>query len=126
MPDLKFLANMNISPLTVRDLRDDGWEVLRVSEVMDSGSTDIQILEYARQHNQVILTQDLDFSALLALGGHDRPSVVNLRLEHAAPGIVTKRLIGVLPGLTRDLEGGAVVTVDEMSVRVRKLPVDLE
>lgn len=126
MPDLKFLANMNISPLTVGDLRTSGWEVVRVPDVLDRRSTDVDILEYARQHNQVILTQDLDFSALLALSGHSKPSVVNLRLTHATPGMITKRLTDVLPVLTSDSEEGAIASVDEASARVRKLPIDVE
>lgn len=68
MPKLEFLANMNISPLTVKDLRMLGWNIVRIPEIMDSKSKDIYILTYARDHNKVVITQDLDFSSLLALG----------------------------------------------------------
>jgi predicted nuclease of predicted toxin-antitoxin system len=59
---------MNISPLTVKDLRMLGWNIVRIPEIMDSKSKDIYILTYARDHNKVVITQDLDFSSLLALG----------------------------------------------------------
>jgi len=68
VPKLEFLANMNISPLTVKDLRMLGWNIVRIPEIMDSKSKDIYILTYARDHNKVVITQDLDFSSLLALG----------------------------------------------------------
>jgi len=46
VPRLEFLANMNISPLTVEQLRKNGWNVVRISEVMDRGSKDIDILYF--------------------------------------------------------------------------------
>jgi predicted nuclease of predicted toxin-antitoxin system len=58
MPELDFFANMNISPLTVLKLREMGWNIERVSEVMDIGSKDIDILEYAKEKNKVIITHD--------------------------------------------------------------------
>ena len=78
MPRLEFLANMNISPLTVGDLRALGWIIVRVPEIMDNKSKDMDILTYARNHNKVVITQDLDFSSLLALRGYEKPSVITL------------------------------------------------
>lgn len=77
MPRVEFLANMNISPLTVRDLRMLGWNIVRVPEIMDKKSKDMDILTYARDHNKVVITQDLDFSSLLALKGYVKPSVMD-------------------------------------------------
>jgi predicted nuclease of predicted toxin-antitoxin system len=52
---------MNISPLTVEQLRKHGWNIVRVSEVMNKESKDIDILAYAQKQNKVVVTQDLDF-----------------------------------------------------------------
>ena len=120
---LKFLANMNISPLTLEDLRKLGWEIVRVSEVMDKRSKDVEILEYARSHNKVVITQDLDFSMLLAVGGYEKPSVINLRLENANPKFVTSRIIQVVSEMEKELAVGVVVSVDETSARYRNLPI---
>ncbi|MGR3177226.1 MAG: DUF5615 family PIN-like protein [Candidatus Anammoxibacter sp.] len=76
MPELAFLANMNISPLTAANLREIGWKIVRIPEVMDKKSKDMEILEYARNNSKVIITQDLGFSALLAVGGYEKPVVV--------------------------------------------------
>ncbi len=75
---LKFLADMNISPKTVEALQRRGWDVLRVSQRLSIHATDQEILELARREGRVLITQDLDFSALLALSGHHQPSLVTL------------------------------------------------
>lgn len=125
MPELEFLANMNISPLTVEALRREGLSIIRVSEVLDRKSKDTEILDYARIHNKVIITQDLDFSALLAIGGYAKPSVVNVRLENATPEFVTKRIKEALPKIEEELKRGAVVSIDEVSARYQNLPITL-
>ena len=50
MPRLEFLENMNISPLTVEGLRKIGWNIIRVSEILDKKTKDIEILTYAQDH----------------------------------------------------------------------------
>lgn len=120
---LPLLADMNISPLTVAALRDAGWDILRVSDRLSKFATDPEILAFARQEGRVILTQDLDFSTLLALGGHNRPSLITLRLSDTDPAQVTARLIQILPQLQERLEQGCAATVDERTLRVRHLPL---
>jgi hypothetical protein len=44
VPRLEFLANMNISPLTVEGLRKIGWNIIRVSEILDKKTKDIEFL----------------------------------------------------------------------------------
>jgi len=115
---------MNISPLTVEDLRSLGWSIVRVPEIMDKKSKDRELLIYARKHNKVVITQDLDFSSLLALGGYAKPSVINLRFENAKPDFMTRRIIEIVKELERELSEGIVVSVDEISARYRNLPIE--
>ena len=126
MPELSFLADMNISPLTVFQLRGRGWDIVRVSDLMDKSTKDLDLLEYARRHNMVIITHDLDFSMLLALKGYEKPSLINVRLEEARPDYVTSRIIDTVSALEPELTRGAVVTVDETSARYRHLPLGPE
>jgi len=107
VPELSFLADMNISPLTVSHLKKQGWNVIRASDVMDKSTKDIDLLEYARKHGMVIITQDLDFSMLLALKGYEKPSLVNVRLEEARPDYVTSRIIDTVSELEQELAKGA-------------------
>lgn len=126
MPKVGFLANMNISPITVEALRNHGWDIIRVSEVMDEKSKDIDVLVYAQKQNKVVITQDLDFSQILALRGYAKPSLINLRFENASPDFVTARIIDVVSSMEKELEEGVVVTVDETSARYKNLPIRLE
>jgi predicted nuclease of predicted toxin-antitoxin system len=96
VPRLEFLANMNISPLTVEGLLKIGWNIIRVSEILDKKSKDIEILSYAQNHNKVVITQDLDFSTLLAVRGFRKPSVINLRFSNARPDFVMDRIIEIV------------------------------
>jgi len=123
MAGLRFLADIHISPATTSELRDRGWDTVRVSEVLEATSSDADILEYARQHGRTVVTQDLDFSALLAIGGHSAPSVITLRLEDARPAIVTSRLLDVVSALEQELSEGIIVSADETTVRYRFLPI---
>ena len=126
MPDLRFLADMNISPMTVRELKERGWNIVRVAEVLNANAKDEDILSYARGNNMVLITQDLDFSALLAIGGYAGPSVISLRLEEPHPMLVARRLVDVVSEIVRQLKEGIVVSVDEATARYRNLPIDSE
>ncbi|MEK9136587.1 MAG: DUF5615 family PIN-like protein [Bacteroidota bacterium] len=77
---------MNISPVTVDSPKREGWDATRASDMLAYGVRDSEILLYARENNAVIITHDVDFSALLALGGHSKPSVIHLRIDNARPG----------------------------------------
>ena len=94
---LRFVADMNISPLTVAALAADGVDILRVSSLLPVNASEENILGLARQQGRTVITQDMDFSALLALGGHDQPSPVTLRFLNTDPDVVTQRLRQVLP-----------------------------
>jgi predicted nuclease of predicted toxin-antitoxin system len=114
---------MNISPATVQQLKNLKWDIIRVSEIMDIRSKDTEILLYAKENDRVIITQDIDFSTLLAISGSKKPSVINLRLEENRPDSVTKRLLMAVAGIENELAEGAVLSVDEVSIRYRLLPI---
>lgn len=123
MNNLRLIADVNISPLTVAALQLRGYNILRTTDLLPATAADVDILELARVENRIILTQDLDFSMLIALGKCDRPSLTTLRLSSAKPDIVTQRLLEVLPQLEEELIEGSALTIDDDSVRIRKLPI---
>jgi len=120
---ISLLADMNISPITVDALRKQGWDIIRVSQKLSADASDKEILEFARREGRFVVTQDLDFSTLLALGDHNQPSLITLRLTMSDPETVTSRLRSVLPGLEDVLRRGSAVSVDDSAVRVRRLPI---
>ena len=123
MISLRFLVDMNLSPRIVNDLRQQGWDILRVSQVLPMDAEDSEILKFARQQNRVIITQDLDFSTLLALGGYEKPSLITFRLSVPDPETITRKLLELLPHIEEGLLEGCAVVIDDRRVRVRRLPI---
>ncbi len=123
MADIQLLADMNISPQTVTFLQQQGWDMIRVSEVLPATASDSEILEFARREERVIVTQDLDFSTRLALSGYNQPSLITLRLLASDPDTVNQKLIEVLPTIKQELEEGCAVTIEDTAVRIRRLPI---
>ena len=123
MAKLRLLANMNISPETVNALQEKGLDIIRVSEILPVTSSDMEILDFARRENRVVVTQDPDFSALLALGGFDTPSVSTMRMRVSDPESITQKLLELLPVIQDMLAKGCVVSVDDYSFRIRWLSI---
>jgi predicted nuclease of predicted toxin-antitoxin system len=123
MNKLRFLADVHISPLTVAALKLNGYDILRSTDLLPATTADIDILELARVEGRIIITQDLDFSMLIAVGKYNQPSLVTLRLSSAKPDVITQRLLEVLPLLEEELSQGSALTIDDNSVRIRRLPI---
>lgn len=109
--------------MTVEALQASGVTIQRVATVLSPRAKDSEIVTLARLQDWIILTQDLDFSALIARSGETRPSVISLRLQDASPARVTQLLLSILPSLQKDLIQGAIVSIDEGGIRIRMLPV---
>jgi predicted nuclease of predicted toxin-antitoxin system len=123
MSSIRLIADVHISPLTVAALKVQGYDILRSTDLLPGTAADAEILELARVEGRVVLTQDLDFSMLVALGNYGLPSLITLRLSSVKPDFVTQKLLDVLPTLERELTEGAAMTINDDSVRIRKLPI---
>ena len=120
---MKFLADMGISPRTVEFLRGVGHEAVHLHEQGLDKLSDFEILSKARREASCVLTSDLDFSELVAVGGHQLPSVIVFRLRDMRPDSVNQHLKAILDQYIGALEEGAIVSVTERHFRVRSLPV---
>jgi predicted nuclease of predicted toxin-antitoxin system len=123
MSSLRLLADVHIAPLTVVVLRSQGYDIVHTTDLLAATAADAEILEFARVEGKVVLTQDLDFSMLVALSNYGLPSLITLRLSSAKPDVVVQRLLDVLPTVETELTEGAAITISDDSVRVRKLPI---
>ena len=119
---LKFLADMGISLSTVRALRDADHDAVHLHERGLQQLADDAVMDLARREARVVLTFDLDFGDLLALGLLDSPSVVIFRLSDETPASVNPKLAEVLERCEAALAGGAVVVIEDTRYRVRALP----
>jgi predicted nuclease of predicted toxin-antitoxin system len=115
---------MGISPVTVLFLRSEGHDVQHLAEIGLPTAPDAVVLERARREGRIVLTADLDFSALMAASGGRSPSVIVLRLRDMSPANVNSHLGRVLTKEAAAIGAGAIVSIAERRARVRLLPID--
>lgn len=120
---MKFLADQNVSKKVVEKLREAGFDVDRVEDLLHCRATDTEILAEAEKNQAVIISHDQDFSTLLAASGSTRPSLVNLRVSFVEVDRLSQLIAAILVATEDDLDAGAVVTVDDTRVRIRRLPI---
>ena len=120
---MRFLADAGLSPLTVDFLIQLGHEAAHVRTLGMQRASDLEIVERARADSSIVLTFDLDFGDVLALGVLNKPSVIIFRLADERPASVNQRLATILNERSADLESGVLILVEDTRYRVRKLPI---
>lgn len=120
---MKLLIDMNLSPRWVDLLTDGGIEAAHWITLGAMNAPDSVIMAFAKTHGHVVLTHDLDFSAILAATQGDKPSVVQIRAEDVSPEAIGKPVLNALRQMAGELEKGALVTVDSSRARIRVLPL---
>ena len=82
-------------------------------------------MSFAKSHSYVVLTLDLDFSAILAATSGEKPSVVQIRSDEVNPDVIGQQVVFALQQMTPELELGALLTIDRdhLRTRLRLLPL---
>ncbi len=88
---MKFLADAGISPKTVEFLQELGHQAVHVRTLGLQRAPDPALVERARVDRSVVITFDLDFGEILALGVLDKPSVIIFRLTDERADSVNRR-----------------------------------
>jgi predicted nuclease of predicted toxin-antitoxin system len=120
---MKVLIDMNLSPQWIGVFERHGWQTVHWSMVGDPRATDRIIMEWARTHQYVVFTHDLDFGMLLAVTHADGPSVIQVRAQDVLPVHLEEVVIAAMQQYGAMLEAGALITVDESTSRARILPL---
>ena len=120
---MRFLADVNVSRRVVARLQDEGFDVIRVSDILDPRTPDQDIISEARRRGAAVISHDQDFTAILATTGAIEPSLINIRVSDVEIESLVQRIATVVRLTEPDLEAGAIVTVDDRGVRVHQLPV---
>jgi predicted nuclease of predicted toxin-antitoxin system len=120
---MKIVLDMNLSPVWQQFLEVEGHEVKHWSEIGATTAADTEIMEWARSNGYVVFTHDLDFSTLLFTTKAVAPSVIQLRIEDIRPKNIGKLVLIALQKAQRDIEAGALVTIDPRKNRIRLLPL---
>ena len=120
---MKLLVDMNLSPRWVDWLTNAGYAAVHWASIGSVQAPDAVIMSYAKQHGFIVLTQDLDFSAMLAATRDARPSVVQIRSDNVSPDAIGNRVVTALRQLEPDLRNGALATIDPIRTRMSLLPL---
>jgi predicted nuclease of predicted toxin-antitoxin system len=122
---MRLLIDMNLSPAWVDWLAAAGIESVHWTQIGNPAAPDSEILDYARDHGMIVITNDLDFSAILAAVSGSNPSVVQLRALDLRPAEIGPRVVIALRQVEPELVQGAVLTIDVANARLRLLPLTL-
>jgi predicted nuclease of predicted toxin-antitoxin system len=122
---MKVLVDMNLSPqwaslLTGAGILAAHWATLGAANAPDS-----EIMAFAGANDYVVLTNDLDFSAILAATHGEKPSVVQIRAADLRVEAIGGQVIATLQRMADELGEGALVTIDPVRARMRVLPLRL-
>lgn len=120
---MRFLIDMNLSPRWRDALRARGLDAEHWSSLGSAKASDPEILGHAANNGWVLITHDLDFSAILAAAGEASPSVIQIRLADLDPATQAIGVSAAIHQTRTELAIGAVVTVEESRIRVRLLPI---
>jgi predicted nuclease of predicted toxin-antitoxin system len=122
---MKILVDMNLSPASVPYLGSAGIAATRWSSIGAAYASDPTIFAHAKAAGLIVLTHDLDFGAILAVAGGDKPSVVQIRAADVSPSAIGAEIVAALKQMSHELEMGALLTVDPGKTRLRLLPLQI-
>jgi predicted nuclease of predicted toxin-antitoxin system len=120
---MKFLIDMGLAQSTAKFLRNQGHEAVHLRDVGLQRLKDEQIITKALAEDRIILTHDLDFGRLVALSRSQLPSVITFRLKDMRAAQVNFYLREALQHSAEALKSGALISISEEGIRVRRLPV---
>jgi len=120
---VKILADMPISPRSAEFLRELGHQVVHTIDLGLSKASDQEIMLQALSMEALILTEDLDYSALLSVMESFPPGAIILRLGNLNTDQINQRLKQVFASLAEDQFRNAIIIVERARIRIRRLPI---
>ena len=115
--------DMNLSPSWIAILERNGISAVHWSAVGKGNESDCVVLGWAREHDYLVFTHDLDFGAILASTKASGPSVIQVRTQDVSPDHLGEILVKALREYHEILMQGALITIDESRLRARILPL---
>lgn len=107
-PKIRFLADEGCDFAVVRALREAGFDVLAVCEVM-SRSKDSDIIKLSHAENRVLLTEDKDFGWLVFVSHADSAGVVLIRFPGNARSTLAGTVVWLAEKHVSELQNAFVV-----------------
>ena len=120
---MKLLLDMNLPPKLADILADKGISSVHWYAIGAPDASDEEIMSYAKDNDNVVVTHDLDFSAILSVTHGQKPSVIQIRVQNLNANEIAE-LIAMTVSQNSDTIGqGAIVSLDANRARMRVLPL---
>jgi predicted nuclease of predicted toxin-antitoxin system len=120
---LKLLFDMNLPPGFAAYFSQHGVSAAHWATVGTPDASDVEIMDYAKEHGYAVVSLDLDFSAILAATQGVSPSVVQIRAKEAISREIFDLSFAAIQRAEQDLLAGAILTIDTEKSRLRVLPL---
>lgn len=121
---MKLLIDNALSPRVAEGLRASGFDAVHVRDFRMQSATDEEVFRFAEDQGRVIVSADTDFGALLALRKKAKPSFLLVRKDAGnRPEQIRDLLVRYLPEVEQDLKKGAIITITDYNIRIRRLPI---
>ena len=119
---MRILADENIPRTAVQRLRDDGHDVLWISESCP-GASDEAVIALAIDEHRIIITFDKDFGEIAVVRPGPLPAgIVLFRIVMGSPSSVAAVISTTLAG--RDDWLGHIAVIDVSRIRMRPFQLD--
>ena len=120
---MKFLLNVNIPPSLCELLDGQGHTSRHISLMGRATAKDTEIIEIAKENEEVIITHDLDYGSLLAFSNESKPSVIIFRVHQLSKEICFNLIQANWENIEEVLDNGAIVIIEQENLRIRTLPI---
>ena len=121
---MKILLDMNLPPIWVDFLENEGFQAIHWSNVGSHGASDKEIMTWAKEQGYVVFTHDLDFGALLAASKDAAPSVIQVRTQNVMPSVIGSIVVNAINEFMVEIQSGSLISIDLHKTRVRILPFE--
>ena len=120
---MKLLLDHGTPRSAAARLRQAGLDAVHTGETGLAEADDSEIIRRAAAEGRIVVTLDADFHALLALTQANGPSVIRIRIEGLRAEEFCGLLQRVLHQCADELAAGAMVSVNDYQIRIRRLPI---
>ena len=120
---MKLLLDMNLPPKLADILANRGIPSIHWYAIGAPDATDEKIMLYAKDNDYVVVTHDLDFSAILSVTHGQKPSVIQIRVQNINVEEIAEMVTTTVTNNTEAIRQGAIVSLDANRARLRVLPL---
>ncbi len=115
---MKFIADINITQTVIKNLKQEGHDVLDIKK-QNPRISDIELVKLAQRQGRIILTHDKDFEYLTTISKY-QVGVIAIRLKTQTVQHHFIKLNELLSGKTQAVLNKSLTIITEESIELRE------